>query len=176
VELQHSFTVPTSVDDAWALFMDLERVGNCFPGATVTEATDSAFSGTVKVKLGPITLLYAGSGSFVERDEVAYRAVLQAKGKDKNGSGTAGATVTIALSPDGEGTRADVTTDMTITGKPAQFGRGVMQDVSDKLLGQFSACIEQQLTAPTPEAVAAELTSKANRGVAGPGTGNHTGE
>lgn len=160
MELQHSFTVPTSVDDAWALFMDLERVGNCFPGATVTEATDSAFSGTVKVKLGPITLLYAGSGSFVERDEVAYRAVLQAKGKDKNGSGTAGATVTIALSPDGEGTRADVTTDMTITGKPAQFGRGVMQDVSDKLLGQFSACIEQQLTAPTPEAVAAELTSK----------------
>lgn len=161
VELQHSFTVPTSVDDAWALFMDLERVGNCFPGATVTEATDSAFSGTVKVKLGPITLLYAGSGSFVERDEAAYRAVLQAKGKDKRGNGTAGATVTIELSPDGEGTRADVTTDMAITGKPAQFGRGVMQDVSDKLLGQFSACIEQQLTAPTPEAVAAELTSKA---------------
>ena len=161
VELQHSFTVPTSVDDAWALFMDLERVGNCFPGATVTEATDSAFSGTVKVKLGPITLLYAGSGSFVERDEAAYRAVLQAKGKDKRGNGTAGATVTIELSPDGEGTRADVTTDMAITGKPAQFGRGVMQDVSDKLLGQFSACIEQQLTEPTPEAVAAELTSKA---------------
>lgn len=161
VDLQHSFTVPTSVDDAWALFMDLERVGNCFPGATVTEATDSAFSGTVKVKLGPITLLYAGSGSFVERDEAAYRAVLQAKGKDKRGNGTAGATVTIELSPDGEGTRADVTTDMAITGKPAQFGRGVMQDVSDKLLGQFSACIEQQLTAPTPEAVAAELTSEA---------------
>ena len=81
VDLQHSFTVPTSVDDAWALFMDLERVGNCFPGATVTEATDSAFSGTVKVKLGPITLLYAGSGSFVERDEAAYRAVLQAKAR-----------------------------------------------------------------------------------------------
>jgi len=136
--------------------MDVERVGNCFPGAKVTEATDTGFSGTAKVKLGPIVLLYAGSGSFVERDEAAYRAILEAKGKDKRGNGTAGATVTIELSPDGEGTRADVTTDLAITGKPAQFGRGVMQDVSDKLLDQFSACIEQQLTAPGPEA-AAEL-------------------
>ena len=98
MELTHSFTVPTSVDDAWALFMDLERVGGCFPGATVTEVTDDDFSGTVKVKLGPIALVYAGSGSFVERDDAAHHAVIEAKGKDKRGNGTAGATVTIRAS------------------------------------------------------------------------------
>ena len=82
MELTHSFTVPTSVDDAWALFMDLERVGGCFPGATVTEVTDDGFSGTVKVKVGPISLLYTGSGSFVARDDEGHRAVIEAKGKD----------------------------------------------------------------------------------------------
>src|ERR1035437_7761432 len=102
--------------------MDLERVGNCFPGATVTEATDSAFSGTVKVKLGPITLLYAGSGSFVERDEAAYRAVLQAKGKDKRGNGTAGRTGTRELPRDGGGRRAAPPPDMATPGNPAQSG------------------------------------------------------
>ena len=145
MELQHSFTVPASVDEAWDLFMDLHRVGGCFPGATVTDASGESFAGTVKVKLGPIALLYAGSGSFIERDVEARRAVIEAKGKDKRGNGTAGATVTIQLSPDGDGTRADVQTDLAVTGKPAQFGRGVMQDVSDKLLGQFVSCIETQL-------------------------------
>ncbi|MBC9820078.1 SRPBCC family protein [Terrabacter sp. MAHUQ-38] len=154
MELMHSFTVPTSVDDAWALFMDLEQVGGCFPGATVTEVTDDGFSGTVKVKLGPIALVYSGSGSFVERDDEAHRAVIEAKGKDKRGNGTAGATVTIQLAPDGGGTRAEVVTDLAVTGKPAQFGRGVMQDVSDKLLQAFVACIEGQLggAAVAPEA------------------------
>jgi carbon monoxide dehydrogenase subunit G len=145
MELTHSFSVPTSVDDAWALFMDLEKVGGCFPGATVTEVSDDGFAGTVKVKLGPIALLYTGTGSFVERDDAAHRAVIEAKGKDKRGNGTAGATVTIELSPDGTGTRADVVTDLAVTGKPAQFGRGVMQDVSDKLLMAFIACIETRL-------------------------------
>jgi uncharacterized protein len=145
MDLTHSFTVPTSVDDAWALFMDLEKVGGCFPGATVTEVDDDGFAGTVKVKLGPIALLYTGTGSFVERDDAAHRAVIEAKGKDKRGNGTAGATVTIELSPDGTGTRADVVTDLAVTGKPAQFGRGVMQDVSDKLLMAFIACIESRL-------------------------------
>lgn len=160
MDLQHTFTVPTSIDDAWALFMDIERVGNCFPGGKVTEATEDAFSGTAKVKLGPIVLLYAGSGTFIERDDSAYRAVLQAKGKDKRGNGTAGATVTIQLSADGEGTRADVSTELAITGKPAQFGRGVMQDVSDKLLEQFSGCIERQLS-PMTEAEAGVGTQTA---------------
>ena len=136
--------------------MDLERVGGCFPGAVVTEVTDDGFSGTVKVKLGPIALQYAGSGAFVERDDGAHRAVIEAKGKDKRGNGTAGATVTIQLTADGEGTRADVSTDLAVTGKPAQFGRGVMQDVSDKLLQQFVTCIESQFDAETPQPVASD--------------------
>ena len=148
MELTHDFTVPASVDDAWATFMDLERVGSCFPGATVTSVDESGFAGTVKVKLGPIALQYAGTGQFLERDDAAHRAVIEAKGKDKRGNGTAGATVTVQLAPSGEGTRIDVTTDLSITGKPAQFGRGVMQDVSDKLLQQFVACIERQFAEP----------------------------
>ncbi|GAA5035741.1 hypothetical protein GCM10023258_37940 [Terrabacter aeriphilus] len=166
MELTHSFTVPTSVDDAWALFMDLERVGSCFPGATVTEVTDDGFSGTVKVKLGPIALVYSGSGSFEERDDAARHAVISAKGKDKRGNGTAGATVTLTLTPDGSGTRADVVTDLAVTGKPAQFGRGVMQDVSDKLLQAFVACIEKQLTGPeaAPEGGVTEAAPAAPAG------------
>ncbi len=142
MELTHDFTVPASIDAAWAIFMDLEGVGGCFPGATVTSATEDGFTGTVKVKLGPIALVYAGAGQFLSRDDAAYRAVIEAKGKDKRGNGTAGATVTIQLAPSGEGTRIDVVTDLAVTGKPAQFGRGVMQDVSDKLLQQFVTCIE----------------------------------
>jgi len=154
MELSHDFTVPASVDDAWATFMDLERVGSCFPGATITSVDESGFAGTVKVKLGPIALQYAGSGRFIERDDTAHRAVIEAKGKDKRGNGTAGATVTLLLAPSGEGTRIDVTTDLSITGKPAQFGRGVMQEVSDKLLQQFVGCIESQFAEPVePEPV-----------------------
>jgi len=156
MELTHDFTVPAPIDTTWATFMDLHRVGSCFPGAVVTDASDDGFAGTVKVKLGPIALQYAGAGTFLERDDQAYRAVIEAKGKDKRGNGTAGATVTIQLAPSGEGTRVDVTTDLSVTGKPAQFGRGVMQDVSDKLLGQFVSCIEQQFVVadePAPETV-----------------------
>ncbi|MFD1718728.1 SRPBCC family protein [Georgenia deserti] len=145
MELTHSFTVPADPATTWELLTDLDRVGSCFPGATVKEATEQEFSGTVKVKLGPIAMQYAGSGTFVERDDDGHRAVIEAKGKDRRGNGTAAATVTMSLTPDGEGTRADVTTDLQVTGKPAQFGRGVMQDVSDKLLGQFVACIERRL-------------------------------
>lgn len=146
MELEHTFVIPTSVESGWDLILDLERVGSCFPGAIVTEATDTDFSGTVKVKLGPIALVYAGAGSFTERDASNHRAVIEARGKDKRGNGTAAATVVITLSDHGDGTQVDVKTDLAITGKPAQFGRGVMQDVSDALLAQFTACIEQQFT------------------------------
>lgn len=145
MELTHTFDVPASVEKTWSTFMDLERVGGCFPGATVDSVTDDAFTGSVKVKLGPIALVYAGSGRFVERDDATHRAVIEASGKDKRGNGTAGATVTVQLSPGDGVTHVEVGTDLAITGKPAQFGRGVMQDVSDKLLGQFIGCIETQL-------------------------------
>ncbi|WP_238335620.1 SRPBCC family protein [Serinicoccus kebangsaanensis] len=146
MELHHTFTVAATPEDTWALLTDLEQVGGCFPGATVTSATDEEFTGNVKVKLGPIGVTYQGEGRFVERDDEAHRAVIEGLGKGLRGLGNASAKVTLQLKPEGEGTKADVTTSMNITGKPAQFGRGVMQTVSDKLLGQFVECIEGKLT------------------------------
>ncbi|HEY3527872.1 MAG TPA: SRPBCC family protein [Nocardioides sp.] len=145
MDLDHSFTVPVGVETAWAEFQDIASVAECFPGATVTGAEGDTFSGSVKVKLGPIALVYNGSGTFTEKDEAAHRFVVDAKGKDKRGNGTAGATVTLTMDGRGDSTEVKVHTDLAVTGKPAQFGRGVMQDVSDKLLGQFVACLEQRL-------------------------------
>lgn len=141
MDLEHSFTVDAPVDTVWSTMMDIEGVAECFPGATVTSVEDDSFAGTCKVKLGPIALVYKGSGSFVERDDAAHRAVIEAKGKDKRGNGTAGATVTMTMDAEGSATKVQVVTDLNVTGKPAQFGRGVMQDVSDKLLGQFVDCL-----------------------------------
>jgi carbon monoxide dehydrogenase subunit G len=154
MELTHTFTVPASVDETWAHFQDIESVAGCFPGATVTEVDGDDFKGSCKVKLGPIALVYSGTGSFVEKDETAHRFVVDAKGKDKRGNGTAGATVTATMSDSGGSTDVTVVTDLAITGKPAQFGRGVIQDVSDKLLGQFVACLEQQVGDSTAAAAA----------------------
>ncbi|MEP6797959.1 MAG: SRPBCC family protein, partial [Lapillicoccus sp.] len=169
MDLHHSFTVPADVDTAWTTLMDLEGVAGCFPGAAITGFDDDAFTGTVKVKLGPIALVYSGSGTFVERDDTAHRAVIDAKGKDKRGNGTAGAMVTIAVTDAaGGGSEVDVTTDLNVTGKPAQFGRGVMQDVSDKLLGQFVTCLEKRFEAgegpATEEEAAAAPTPAAPSG------------
>lgn len=152
MELRHSFTVPLGVEDTWTHFEDIAALAECFPGAVVTGVEGDSFSGTVKVKLGPIALQYAGSGTFVEKDDAAHRFVVEAKGKDKRGNGTAGATVTLVMSGDAASTDVQVDTDLNVTGKPAQFGRGVMQDVSDKLLGQFVSCLEQRLAAPEPAA------------------------
>jgi hypothetical protein len=105
-------------------------------------------------------MVYSGSGTFVEKDEVARRLVVEAKGRDKRGNGTAGANATLTMAPEGTGTKVEIVTDLAVTGKPAQFGRGVMQDVSDKLLGQFVACLEQK-SAPAQEPAAAEEPSGA---------------
>lgn len=152
MDLKHQFTVPVPVGEAWAHFNDIESVAQCFPGATVTSADEQGFKGSVKVKLGPIALLYNGSGEFVEKDDVAHRFVVEAKGKDKRGNGTAGATVTLTMTEAGGSTDVEVLTDLSVTGKPAQFGRGVMQDVSDKLLGQFVSCLEDRFTASGTDA------------------------
>jgi carbon monoxide dehydrogenase subunit G len=150
MELTHEFTVPVPVQEAWDHFQDIASVAECFPGAQVTSVEDTTFQGSVKVKLGPISLVYNGSGTFTEKDETAHRFVVDAKGKDKRGNGTAGAKVTLAMTPNGESTDVKVDTDLAITGKPAQFGRGVMQDVSDKLLNQFVACLEQRMAREEP--------------------------
>ncbi|MGZ4456140.1 MAG: SRPBCC family protein [Nocardioides sp.] len=150
MDLTHRFTVPTSVEETWSHFQDIEGLATCFPGATVTSVEGDTFQGSCKVKLGPIALVYNGSGTFVSKDEAAHRFVVEAKGKDKRGNGTAGATVTLSMVDAGGSTDVEVVTDLAITGKPAQFGRGVMQDVSDKLLGQFVACLETRLSG-TPD-------------------------
>ena len=159
MELQHRFTVPASVDTTWELFNDLEQVAPCFPGASLTSTDGDDFAGTVKVKLGPISLQYSGSGSFVERDAASRTARFEAKGKDKRGNGTAKAAVRTVLTAEGDRTAVEVTTDLAITGKPAQFGRGLMQDVSDKLLATFVGCLADKLSgnghpAPASEPVA----------------------
>jgi uncharacterized protein len=186
MELTHQFTVPVPVQEAWDHFQDIASVAECFPGAAVTSVEDTTFQGSVKVKLGPISLVYNGSGTFTEKDETAHRFVVDAKGKDKRGNGTAGAKVTLAMTPNGDATDVKVDTDLAITGKPAQFGRGVMQDVSDKLLNQFVGCLEQRMgreqeaapeisaSAPevTPAAPAAGATDDAATG--GPGRASST--
>ena len=151
MDLTHKFTVPTSVDETWAHFNDIASVAECFPGATVTSVEGETFKGSCKVKLGPIALVYNGSGTFVEKDETAHRFVVEAKGKDKRGNGTAGATVTLTMADAAGSTDVEVVTDLSVTGKPAQFGRGVMQDVSDKLLGQFVDCLETRLAGADTE-------------------------
>ncbi len=151
MDLAHRFSVPTAVEETWAHFQDIASVAECFPGAQVSSAEGDSFSGSVKVKLGPIALVYNGSGTFVEKDDAEHRFVVDAKGKDKRGNGTAGAKVTLTMAPTASGgTDVEVLTDLAVTGKPAQFGRGVMQDVSDKLLGQFVACLEQRLGTESP--------------------------
>jgi carbon monoxide dehydrogenase subunit G len=157
MELEHHFTGPACIEETWAAFNDPERVAPCFPGATLTSVDGDEFTGAVKIKLGPIVMQYNGVGTYVERDEAARRAVIVAKGKDKRGNGTANATVTAQLTADGEGTAVHVTTDLAVTGKPAQFGRGVMQDVSDNLLQQFVACLQTTLGAPEAPALPAEV-------------------
>ena len=145
MKLEHTFTVPVTADKAWEVLLDLPRVAPCMPGATLTGVEGDEFTGTVKVKLGPIGLTYSGKGRFVERDEAAHRVVIEASGRDTRSAGTAGATITANLVGQGEETLVDVVTDLTVTGKPAQFGRSMISDVSAKLLGQFADCLAGKL-------------------------------
>jgi carbon monoxide dehydrogenase subunit G len=157
VELQHTFTVPLAIDEAWTAFNDLERIAPCFPGAQITSVDGDDFKGLAKVRLGPISLQYTGTGRWLTRDEAGRRAVIEASGKDKRGNGTASATITAHLEEEGpSSTRVVVDTDLRITGRPAQFGRGVISDVGDKLLGQFATCLSENLAgAPEPAMTAA---------------------
>ncbi|MFI5908920.1 SRPBCC family protein [Dactylosporangium sp. NPDC051541] len=147
MQLENTFTVPVPVDQAWAVLLDIERIAPCMPGATLTSVDGDDFTGTVKVKLGPVSLTFRGSGKFVERDEAAHRVVISANGADSRGGGTARATVTATLIAEGDETRVNVSTDLDITGKAAQFGRGLIGDVSGRLIGQFADCLAGKLAA-----------------------------
>jgi uncharacterized protein len=146
MELEHQFTVPVPVDRAWEVLLDVEKIAPCMPGAVIDSVDGDSFTGQVKVKVGPITVAYAGQATFLEKDAAAHRAVVEAKGRETRGSGTAAATVTASMTEDGESTRVTVVTDLAITGRPAQFGRGVMNDVGNKLIGQFADCVADTIT------------------------------
>jgi carbon monoxide dehydrogenase subunit G len=145
MRLDHEFSVPVSAAQAWPVLLDIDRIAPCMPGATITKVDGDDFEGTVKVKVGPITVTYGGTASFLEKDESQRIAVLEARGKETRGSGTATARVTAQLFDEGATSRVAVTTDLSITGKPAQFGRGVMVDVGNKLLGRFADCLAKEL-------------------------------
>ena len=143
MELINTFDVSVPIDEAWKVLTDVERIAPCLPGAQLQEIEGEEYRGIVKVKVGPIQAQYKGKATFLERDDVAYKAVLEGAGRDTRGQGNASAIITAQLEPAGDGTRVTVTTDLTVTGKVAQFGRGVLADVSAKLLTQFVDNLEQ---------------------------------
>jgi len=149
MELQNTFNVPVNISDAWALLLDVERVAMCMPGATLDSVNGEEMTGRVKVKLGPIAMTYAGTARFVERNDVDHLLVLDAAGKDVRGAGGAKARMKMSLSEEGpSNTKCTVTTDLAVTGKPAQFGRGVMGDVSARLIGQFAQRLAEEVERP----------------------------
>jgi len=155
MQLEQSFLIPVPVQDAWRVLLDIEQVASCMPGAALDSVEADEFTGRVKVKLGPITLTYAGTASFVEKDEAAHRVVISAQGKDRRGNSTAAAVISARLTAEDGATCVQVATDLNITGRPAQFGRGAMNDVADKLLGQFADQLTARLTSaggpPVPD-------------------------
>lgn len=154
MDMEHSFTVEAPIAEVWSAFLEPARVAPCFPGATLTSSDETSFTGTVKVKLGPIAMLYKGVGEFVDTDEATHTATIDAKGKDSRGNGQANAKVTAILTEEGPTTtNVVVKTDLSITGKPAQMGRGLIIEVGGKIIGQFADCLSQRLGA---DAAAAE--------------------
>lgn len=148
MDIKNSFTVDAPIAEAWELLTNIAEIAPCLPGAKLTDETDGVYSGGVKVKVGPVTSEYKGSAEFVEKDDVNYRAVISGKGRDTRGAGNAQALITAQMTAVGDKTEVDIDTDLKVSGKVAQFGRGVMQDVSTKLLGQFAECLETKIAEP----------------------------
>jgi uncharacterized protein len=149
MELDNSFSVPVPPEQAWDVLLDVKRIAPCMPGATVDEVDGDVVNGHIKVKVGPVSLTYRGTATFTERDVDARTMVIEAAGKETRGSGTASATVRASLEPDaaGNGTLVTMHTTMNVTGRPAQFGRGVMVEVGGKLVDQFAANLAAQIAA-----------------------------
>jgi carbon monoxide dehydrogenase subunit G len=145
MKLEHEFRVPVPISQAWDVLLDVERIAPCMPGATVESFDGETVKGRVKVKVGPIQVTYGGTARFIEKNEAGRRVTLDASGKEARGSGTAKATIVAVLQDEGSSTLVNVTTDLAITGKPAQFGRGVMVEVGNKLLGRFADCLAEQI-------------------------------
>ncbi len=172
MKLENEFTVPVDIDTVFDAMNDPEKVTPCFPGATLDSRDGDDFTGTVKVKLGPISMTYKGKGTFVERDRTNHKVVVDAQGRDSRGNGTASAKATLTMTDEGGKTKVNVLTEMQITGKPAQFGRGVMADVGDKILGQFASCLADEFGSSSAGGQAAPTVTGTDTGAAG---GNGTG-
>lgn len=147
MKINNEFAVNVPIERAWAVLTDLERIAPCLPGARLTGVDGDVYQGKVKVKVGPVISEFAGTARFVERDDAQYRGVIDAKGRDARSAGNAAALVTARLRPDGDRTLVSVDTDLKISGKLAQFGSGMIKDVSGKLLAQFVANLETKLAA-----------------------------
>ena len=179
IELDNSFTVPVPPDQAWDVLLDVERIAPCMPGASVTSVEGDEIEGQVKVKLGPLSLTYKGTAKFTDKDQASRSIAIEAAGKETRGSGTASATVQANLTPgDGAGqTLVSIHTSLNVTGKPAQFGRSLLPEVSGKLIQQFATNLEAMINADTtapetspagPEAAEAdEATAETGQGSAG---------
>lgn len=178
MKINNEFTVSAPVDKAWDVMLDLEKVAPCLPGASIQESTgDGEYKGTMKVKIGPITATYKGTVKIEESDESAHRAVIKATGRDARGQGTASATIVSKMEDQGDKTKVNVETDMHLTGRAAQFGRGIAQDVASKMLGQFADCLEEELAGHHQEPAASGAAesaapSGATGGAAGAGNGS----
>ncbi|MGV9304643.1 SRPBCC family protein [Nonomuraea sp. NPDC003727] len=151
MRFEHEFTVPVPIEQAWAALLDVERVAPCLPGATLDTVEGEEFTGRMKVKVGPITVTYRGGARFEDVDKDAYALTLGASGKEARGSGTASATVTARLTPSDGATTVKVETSFNVTGRPAQFGRGVMAEVGAKIIDTFAANLAELLGEPAAE-------------------------
>lgn len=158
-QLVNEFSVALPIEKAWKILTDVEMIAPCLPGATLEEIDGEVYTGSVKIKVGPIVASYKGKASFVEMDHANHKAVLKAEGRDTKGQGNASATITAELTPDGDNTKVKVTTDLAITGRVAQFGRGILSDVSSKLMGQFADGLEALIAVNAKPATEAQTTS-----------------
>ncbi len=167
---ENEFSVPSTVDEAWALLLDVERVAPCMPGATLDSIDGDEFTGRIRVKIGAIQMTYKMKGRFIERDKENWRVVIEGSGKENRGTGTVKATITLTMIPKGDTTDVRVGTDLAITGKPAQFGRGVLDDIGSKIVGQFAknlaAALDEDKNAPAPAEPAAPSTAQPASAVA----------
>jgi uncharacterized protein len=177
MKLENEFTVNASMEDAWRAMNDLERVTPCLPGAQLTEQVGDEYKGEMSVKMGPVTAKYNGTVKIEEADESEHRAVIRADGKDARGQGTASATITSTLQDEGNGsTKVRVETNMQLTGRAAQFGRGVQQDVAAKLLSRFAECLENEIMGGGAEEEPEPASSEAEPSEERPSTDGEAGD
>jgi carbon monoxide dehydrogenase subunit G len=176
MKLENEFTVPAPVEQAWEVLLDVERVAPCLPGAAIEGTDGDEHKGTMTIKIGPITTRYSGTVKIEEADESARRAVMRAQARDQRGQGTAAATITSTMEEVEGGTRVRVETEMRVTGPAAQFGRGVMQDVSAKLMNRFADCLAEEMAGAAATGVAAGGDAAAERPEPPPGPAGDSAE